>query len=482
MLIKRFYDDKLAQASYLVGCAATGEALVVDPNRDVEQFVEAAEREGLRITHITETHIHADFVSGARELAERTGGRLYLSAEGGDQWQYAWAEEAGATLLRDGDTFKVGNVKIDVLHTPGHTPEHLSFVVTDTAGADQPMGVFTGDFIFVGDVGRPDLLERAAKYAGTMEAGARTLYRSIDRFRNLLPDYVQLWPGHGAGSACGKALGAVPQTTLGYEKLFNWGLAAASEQEFVDAVLAGQPEPPMYFAEMKRINREGPRVLGGFRRPQRLPENRLEQLIDQDALVVDTRHATDYASGHIPGTLNVPLGNSFTTWAGSVLPYDQPFYLIVEDPSGRTMDEIIRDLAMIGLDDVAGCFGADVVQTWIDTDRAAQGVPEVAPDQLEELLRVDAVELVDVRNSSEWNEGHIPGSRNVPLGRLPELLDQIPRDRPVVVHCESGGRAAVAIGVLQANGFGDVRHLTGDMTAWRRDNRNVIQAGDLVGA
>lgn len=482
MLIKRFYDDKLAQASYLVGCAATGEALVVDPNRDVEQFVAAAEREGLRITHITETHIHADFVSGARELAERTGGRLYLSAEGGENWQYAWAGEADAVLLRDGDSFKVGNVKIDVLHTPGHTPEHLSFVVTDTAGADQPMGVFTGDFIFVGDVGRPDLLERAAKYAGTMEDGARTLYRSIDRFRNLLPDYVQLWPGHGAGSACGKALGAVPQTTLGYEKLFNWGLAATSEQEFVDAVLAGQPEPPMYFAEMKRINKEGPRILGGFRRPQRLPENRLEQLIDEGALVVDTRHATDYASGHIPGTLNVPLGNSFTTWAGSVLPYDQPFHLIVEDPAGRVMDEIIRDLAMIGLDDVAGCFSADVVQTWIDTDRAAQGVPEVAPDQLEELMRLDAVELVDVRNSSEWNEGHIPGSRNLPLGRLPELLDQIPRDRPVVVHCESGGRAGVAIGVLQANGFDDVRHLTGDMSGWRRDDRRVSSADDLVSA
>jgi hydroxyacylglutathione hydrolase len=482
MLIKRFYDDKLAQASYLVGCAATGEALIVDPNRDVEQFVEAAEREGMRITHITETHIHADYVSGARELAERTGGRLYLSAEGGEGWQYAFADEAGAVLLRDGDSFKVGNVKIDVVHTPGHTPEHLSFVVTDTAGADKPMGVFTGDFIFVGDVGRPDLLERAAKYAGTMEDGARILYRSLEKFKNMLPDYVQLWPGHGAGSACGKALGAVPQTTLGYEKLFNWGLAARSEDEFVEAVLAGQPEPPMYFAQMKRINKEGPRILNGFRRPQRLPESRLERLIDEGGLVVDTRHATDYANAHIPGTLNVPLGNSFTTWAGSVLPYDRPFHLIVEDPSGRAMDEIVRDLAMIGLDDVAGCFGADVVQAWIDTDRAAQGVPEVAAGQLEELMRLDAVELIDVRNSSEWNAGHIPGSRNFPLGRLPEQLEQIPRDRPLVVHCESGGRAGVAIGVLQANGFSDVRHLSGDFAGWRRGGHRVEQSGELVTA
>jgi hydroxyacylglutathione hydrolase len=482
MLIKRFYDDKLAQASYLVGCAATGEALVVDPNRDVEQFVAAAEREGMRITHVTETHIHADYVSGARELAERTGARLYLSAEGGEGWQYAFAAEADAVLLHDGDSFKVGNVRIDVLHTPGHTPEHLSFVVTDTAGADRPMGVFTGDFIFVGDVGRPDLLERAAKYACTMEDGARILYRSLQKFKESLPDWVQLWPGHGAGSACGKALGAVPQTTLGYEKLFNWGLAAQSEAEFVEAVLAGQPEPPMYFAQMKRINKEGPRILGGFRRPQRLPESRLETLMEQDALVVDTRHATDYANAHIPGTLNVPLGNSFTTWAGSVVPYDRPFHLIVEDPSGSSMDGIVRDLAMIGLDDVAGCFSADVVQAWVETGRAAQGVPEVSPQQLEELIRLDAVELIDVRNSSEWNEGHIPGSRNFPLGRLPEQLDQVPRDRPLVVFCESGGRAGVAIGVLQANGFTDVRHLTGDMSGWRKGGHRTVQGSALVTA
>jgi hydroxyacylglutathione hydrolase len=366
------------------------------------------------------------------------------------------------------------------MHTPGHTPEHLSFVVTDTAGADRPMGVFTGDFIFVGDVGRPDLLERAAKYAGTMEDGARVLYRSLQKFRNALPDYVQLWPGHGAGSACGKALGAVPQTTLGYEKLFNWGLADTSEDEFVKAVLAGQPEPPMYFAQMKRINRDGPRILNGFHRPQRLPESRLETLMDEGALVVDTRHAADYAQAHIPGTLNVPLGNSFTTWAGSVLPYDRPFYLIIDDAAGGAVDVIVRDLAMIGLDEVAGCFGPDVVQTWIDTDRAAQGVPEVAPEQLEELMRLDAVELVDVRNSSEWEAGRVPGARNFPLGRLAEQLDRIPRGRPLVVHCESGGRAAVAIGMLQANGFDDVRHLTGDFSGWKRSGRRVEQADALI--
>jgi hydroxyacylglutathione hydrolase len=482
MILKRFYDEKLAQASYLVGCAATGEALVVDPNRDVEQFVVAAEAEELRITHITETHIHADFVSGARELAERTGARLYLSDEGDENWKYAFTREYDAVLLKDGDNFKVGNVKIDVLHTPGHTPEHLSFVVTDTAGADQPMGVFTGDFIFVGDVGRPDLLERAAKYTGTMEQGARGLFRSLRRFADAFPDYVQLWPGHGAGSACGKALGAVPQTTLGYEKRFNWGLATQGEEEFVRMVLAGQPEPPMYFAEMKRINKEGPRLLGGFHRPQRLPENRLEELLAQGAVVVDTRHASEFAAGHIPGTINVPLGRSFTTWAGSVLPYERDFYLIVEDAPGEAVEAVVRDLAMIGLDRVAGCFSATVVQTWIDTNRAAEGVPEVSPEQLQSLLAAEAVELLDVRNSSEWEEGHIPGSRNFPLGRLPETLEQIPQEKPLVVYCQTGGRAAVAIGVLQAQGFHGVSHLTGDFAVWSEQERPVRTGGAVPAA
>ena len=202
MLLKRFYDNGLAQASYLIGCSATGEAIVVDANRDVEQYVRAASDEGLRVTHVTETHIHADFVSGSRELAARTGAKLLLSDEGGPEWRYAFAAAADATLLRDGDSFMVGNIRFDVLHTPGHTPEHLSFLVTDTPATDRPMGAITGDFIFVGDVGRPDLLERAANVAGTMRASAQALFRSIQRFKQL-PDSLQIWPGHGAGSACG---------------------------------------------------------------------------------------------------------------------------------------------------------------------------------------------------------------------------------------------------------------------------------------
>src|SRR5215210_473366 len=221
MIFKRFYEPKLSQASYLLGCPASREALVVDPNRDLEQYLQAADVEGLRITHVTETHIHADFVSGARELAHRAGARLYLSDVGGNDWSYQYAVESKAVLVKDGSEFKVGAVEIRVLHVPGHTPEHLAFLVTDAETASEPMGALTGDFIFVGDVGRPDLLERAAQAKGTMEASARQLFRSLQRFRGF-PDYLQIWPGHGAGSACGKALGAVPQSTLGYEKRFSW--------------------------------------------------------------------------------------------------------------------------------------------------------------------------------------------------------------------------------------------------------------------
>ncbi|MCW5882007.1 MAG: MBL fold metallo-hydrolase, partial [Anaerolineae bacterium] len=348
MLLKRFYHDGLAQASYLVGCQATGDALVIDANRDVDQYLEAATREGLRITAVTETHIHADYVSGSRELAARSGARLYLSAEGAPEWQYAFARDAGATLVRGGDTFKVGNLLVAVLHTPGHTPEHISFMLTDTAASDRPIGLFSGDFVFVGDVGRPDLLERAAGYTDTMEAGARDLYRSLVRFETL-PDYLQVWPAHGAGSACGKALGAVPSTTVGYEKLVNWAFKTRDEDDFVTQVLDGQPDPPAYFAQMKRINKVGP-----ARRPTVLPPRgdlaALRASLAAGTPVVDTRQASDFAASHAPGSVNIPAGGSFLGWAGWLLPYDRPFTLIADETA---LPMLLKELSLIGLDAVA---------------------------------------------------------------------------------------------------------------------------------
>ncbi len=475
MIVRRFYDEKLAQASWLVGCGASGEALVVDANRDVEQYIRVAEEEGLRLTHVTETHIHADFVSGSRELAQRTGAQLYLSGEGGPEWSYRYAREAEAVLLRDGDEFRVGNVRVRAMHTPGHTPEHVVFVVTDGASADQPMGVFTGDFVFVGDVGRPDLLERAAGLAGTMEAGARDLFRSLQRFRSELPDFVQLWPGHGAGSACGKALGAVPQSTLGYEKLFNIGLAEQDESAFVRTILAGQPEPPKYFAEMKRINRDGPRVLGGFRSPPRQSEQVLESVLADGAVVIDTRPAVEYAAEHIPGTINIPENRSFTTWAGWLVPYDRDFYLIV-DGSCANVDTAVRDLTMIGLDRVAGWFDASVVETWRAQRHATASIDHVDLQQVQTLLRERSAYVIDVRDGAEWEAGHLPGVPNIPVGHLVDRLDEIPRDRPVV------GRSAIAASVLEANGVDDVLNYVGGFSEWQSAGQPVEREDDAVTA
>lgn len=472
MILKRFYDEKLAQASYLIGCAATGEALVVDPNRDVQQYVDAAAAEGLRLTHVTETHIHADFVSGLKELVVRAGARAYLSDEGGTDWRYGFAGEVDAVLLKDGSSFRVGNIRIDVLHSPGHTPEHVSFVITDTAGADQPMGVLTGDFVFVGDVGRPDLLEKAAGVSGTMEAAARELFRSIQRFREL-PEWLQLWPGHGAGSACGKALGAVPSTTLGYEKRFNWAFSIADEDAFVDAVLAGQPEPPRYFAEMKRINREGPRVLGGMARPPQPSPATLRNVLSAGGLVVDTRPWASYRAGHVPGTLNIPFNRSFTTWAGWLIPYDRDVHLLMGNDVDASIDVAVRDLAMIGLDRVAGYFTGDALRAWVEDGGALRTLDEISPEELRERYDAGDVAVIDVRGAHEWEAAHIPGVPNIPLGYLAERIGEVPAGQPVVVHCQGGGRSAIAASLLAQQGIPHAINLSGGFSRWSREGHDV---------
>jgi hydroxyacylglutathione hydrolase len=464
MLFRRFYDDQLAQASYLIGCQATGDALVVDPNRHLEPYLRAADAEGLRITHVTETHIHADYVSGARELAHRAGARLLLSDEGGDDWRYRYAAEAGAELLRDGRTFCVGRLAIQVMHTPGHTPEHLTFLVTDGASATEPMGAITGDFVFVGDVGRPDLLERAANMAGTMEAGARQLFRSLQRLAPL-PDYLQIWPGHGAGSACGKALGAVPQSTLGYERRFNWAFGVRDEDEFVRGVLAGQPDPPRYFAEMKRINRDGPRIRGDAARPPAVDGATLARAIADGAPVVDTRAARVYAERAIPGTLNIPANRSFATYAGSLLPYDRDFYLIAEDRA-NSVGELLRTLAGIGLDRIAGCAGTDLVDQWQAAGREVTATSRLDLRQTADALAAGRGAVLDVRSRAEWAAGHLPGAVNLPLGELEERLGEVPRARPLIVQCQTGARAAIAVSLLKARGLQDVLLYIGGFAEW----------------
>lgn len=462
MLIRRFYNDQLAQASYLIGCAESGEGLIVDPNRDLDQYLRAAKEEGLRISHVTETHIHADFLSGARELAARAGAKLLLSGEGGPDWLYGFAEADGAELLRDGDRFMVGHVRIDVLHTPGHTPEHLTFIVTDTATADQPMGACTGDFIFVGDVGRPDLLERAAGVAGTMEAGARQLYASLQRMKQY-PDWLQIWPGHGAGSACGKALGAVPQSTLGYERLFNWGLAAADEESFVAGVLSGQPAPPPYFANMKRLNRAGPPARRSGPVPLLEAAADIADVARRGALVIDLRAANAFAAGHLPATISIPLNRSFVSWAGWLVPYDRDIYLIAD---GRQLAEAVNDLALIGLDRIAAALPAAELDRYLAAGGKLVSTPQMDVAELAAQLTNGKPTIVDVRAASEWSAGHLPGVVNIPLGELAARLGELPREAPIVVQCQGGGRSAIGASILAANGFSNVANLTGGFRAW----------------
>lgn len=458
MLLRYLYDGNLAQASYLVGCQRTGDALVVDPNRDTEQYVRLAAQEGLRIAAVTETHIHADFVSGARALAAQTGATLYLSDEGGPDWQYVFAH-AG---LRDGDSFMVGSVRVAVLHTPGHTPEHICFLITDTTNADAPMGLFTGDFLFVGDIGRPDLLETAAGQAASKEPSARTLFKSLQRL-DALPEWLQVWPGHGAGSACGKALGAVPSTTLGYERRFNWAFGVADEAAFVREVLAGQPEPPRYFARMKQVNRDGPPLRDGLPVPEVLGMDALGARLAEGMTVVDTRPWAVYAAGHVPGTLGIALDGSFATYAGTLLPYDRPLGLIVEEGE---QERALRELAQVGFDDVRAVWRAESVERW---PGELERVVEVSVEAFAARLADGSINALDVRRSSEWEAGHIAGVANLPLQRLVDQLEAVPNgSKPLYIHCQSGKRSGLATSWLQSRGRKDVVNVKGGYEAWEQ--------------
>ncbi len=462
MLLKYFYDQKLAHASYLVGCQATGEAIVIDPGRDIEPYIREAEANDMCIVAAAETHIHADFVSGSRELAERTDAKLYLSDEGDENWKYHFLDGYDHQLLKDGDVFQVGKIAFEVMHTPGHTPEHISFILTDKGGgADRPMGIFTGDFIFVGSIGRPDLLEKAAGIAGTAVAGASQMFKSVERFK-ALPDYLQVWPAHGAGSACGKGLGAIPSTTVGYEKLFNPALAYDTEAAFVEYLLRDQPEPPRYFAVMKRVNKEGPAILHDLPKLELLPAKKMIALLAAGAQIVDTRNAGSFAGRHIPGTINIPF-DMLASWAGWLVDYERPLYLIV-DPQHAL--EAVRDLAYIGIDKVAGYFEHEAVATLSEAGVRPQAYQVMTPDKIAERVLNGEFVVVDVRNETEWDEGHIPGAKHVYLGYLQENVAQIVNGKPVVVHCLTGVRSAIGSSILQANGAKEVINMQGGLRDW----------------
>ncbi len=454
MFFRQVFDSKLAQYSYLIGCQQTGEALVIDPERDVDRYVAMASEEELEIVATTETHIHADFLSGSRELAEQLGARVYLSDLGDPDWKYAWASDPtyDVSLLKDGDTFRIGKIELRVMHTPGHTPEHIAFMVTDFGGgADEAMGMLSGDFVFVADLGRPDLLESAAGYRGMMEPSARTLYHSVQGFLEL-PDYLQVWPGHGAGSACGKALGAVPETTVGYERRFNAAIAAAGrgEDAFVLSILEGQPEPPLYFARMKRDNKEGPRILGGLPHPRGLSPAELIELADRaDVAVVDTRtDRSAFMAGHLPSSLYAPMDRTFNTIVGSFVEAGVPIYLIIDD---NKVEEAVRDLVRIGLDDVVG-YATPETLAEVALSLPLATIEVIDFERALEISRQPATHLLDVRRMSEFRAGHLSGARCIAHTRLVARADEVELGARQLVYCRTGSRAAAASALLRRLG------------------------------
>ncbi|OZI13590.1 MBL fold metallo-hydrolase [Bacillaceae bacterium SAS-127] len=469
MFFRSYFDEKLAQYSYMVGCQKTGEAIVVDPARDITPYVETAKKEGFHLTAATETHIHADFVSGARQLAHDHGSTLYLSDEGDENWKYQYLDGLSATLVKDGDVFTIGNIEFKVMHTPGHTPESISFIVTDKGGgSDVPMGIFTGDFVFVGDIGRPDLLEKAAGVKGTADAGALQMFDSVQRFKQL-PDYLLVWPAHGAGSACGKSLGAVPLSTVGYEKVNNWALQIEDKEEFQKELLKDQPEPPKYFAMMKKVNKVGPKVLTNEEVPYVETYKELQELLNKDNTVgVDTRGGMEFANGHIAGTINIPFSKIFTNWAGWMLGYEQNIVLVADKDQAQ---EIQLALESIGLDRIVAFADPKAVS---EADELEQ-YPNIDIETLKAQHQHEDVYVVDIRQQAEWNEGRIPGAHHHMLGYLQDQLADLPKDKKIIVHCQSGARSAIGTSVLQAAGFKHIENVAGGFAAWKIAGEEVTK-------
>lgn len=458
MFVERIYDEDLAQAAWMIGCQATGEALLIDPERDVCRYLDIAKHNGLTITAITETHIHADFLSGTAELASQTDATCYLSSHGGDDWSYQWTKNSNSNIqfVRDGDTFQIGNITIAVVHTPGHTPEHICFLIHDK-DTKEAIGYATGDFVFVGDLGRPDLLETSAGIQGVMEASAQQLHKTCQRFLKM-DDFVQIWPAHGAGSSCGKALGAVPQSTIGYEKRTSPPLQLIGDEEaFVDFMLTGQPEPPLYFARMKQMNRDGMPILGGLPAPKKIESATELKRLALTATTIDTRDWAEVRDGHLPNTIWSKANGDFHRYAGSFVDASEEIILIVREDE---LDRALRNAIRIGLDKII---------VWAEPEVLLQ-VPnlETMPEiTVQELDTVENISILDVRRLPEFEAGAIGGAINVAHTRLLGRLNEIDKKQTWVVNCHGGSRSAAACMELKRKGY-TVTNLAGGYKGWKQ--------------
>jgi hydroxyacylglutathione hydrolase len=441
MYLKRFFVDGLAHASYLFG--ADGAAAVVDPKRDVDDYLADAERAGLRITAILNSHPHADFASGFRELAERTGAKVYVS--------HLAPAKYDRVAAKDGDRIQLGSLEIELLETPGHSPDSLSFLVREK---DQPITVFTGDLLFVNDVGRPDL--RDADEDPSALAGK--MYDSLFQKILTLPDEVKVYPAHGAGSLCGRAISDAPFSLVGQERKLNWALQLTNRDEFVRQMTANLPDRPAYFSYDVDLNLKGAAPIASLPSPKELSENELVDAGKNGAAIIDVRPAGEFGAGHFPGSLNIGLGSpSFSTWAGFMVPGDKPIAMVLA--SANDAKNARLNLARIGFDNVLGYITAQALTH-------PQKLPQISVEELTASLKNGGPLVVDVRTSNEWKSEHIDGARHLPLSTFarPEL--DLPKDRSIALICGSGYRSSIAASLLQARGYKDLVNVTGGMTAY----------------
>jgi glyoxylase-like metal-dependent hydrolase (beta-lactamase superfamily II) len=452
MYFKQFYLGCLAHASYLVG--SEGEAAVVDPQRDVGQYVAEAEGQGLKIKYVVETHLHADFVSGHRELAARTGAEIVFGAEAGARFPHR--------AVRDGDELKVGKLVLRFLETPGHTPESISVVIVDTEVSDEPQKVLTGDTLFIGDVGRPDL---AGARGFTPEMMAAQMYESLHGKLLKLSDSVEVWPAHGAGSMCGRNISKETSSTIGEQRRFNYALAPMPKDEFVRMMTNDLPEAPAYFPADAAINREGATPLAELPRPSALLAQQVAAYANLGYVVLDVRAAAEFGAGHVPGALNVGLGGQFASWAGALIPLGSPIILVAADD--EQVDEAVTRLARVGHETVRGYLRGGV-EAWREAGFDLGQVQQVTVSDLRRMLdEQPELQLLDVRRPAEYAAGHAPRAESSPLGpRLAEEAAGLDRARPLAVICAGGYRSSAATSLLQPLGFRRIYNVAGGTGAW----------------
>jgi glyoxylase-like metal-dependent hydrolase (beta-lactamase superfamily II)/rhodanese-related sulfurtransferase len=458
MFFKQFYLGCLAQASYMVG--AGGEAAVVDPRRDIDIYLEEAQREGLRIRHVIETHLHADFVSGHRELAARTGAQIYFGAKAAAQFPHAAVE--------DGAEIAFGDVILRILETPGHTPESVSILVIDRSKSETPQAVLTGDTLFIGDVGRPDLL--GAKMSAQELAGL--LYDSLHGKLLKLPDSVAVYPAHGAGSLCGRNISSETSSTIGEQRRFNYALQPMPRQDFVRMMTADLPEAPAYFGRDARLNREGPGSLSDLPKPEPLSPAAVEKLRGDGAVLLDTRPSAQYGVSHIPGSISIGLSGQFASWAGTLLRPETPLVLVTED--AQSVEEAQTRLARVGLENVAGYLAGGIL-AWHQEGRPLAKMEQVNAEELySRLSEASPGQLVDVRRPGEWQAGHVAAAIHIPLHELARDAARLDRGSAVALICATGYRSTIAASVLEREGFSHLINVVGGMNAWSSAHYDTV--------